>query len=224
MFSHKPALKQQLSKAASLFRRLFSLKVIQVVLVFFILLLTTPIILFVILRPKIQKDINYGITFSSRYASQMSLNWRETYLNIIGDLGAKNLRLVAYWDEIEKTQDSYDFTNIKWQVEEAQKRNLNVILAIGRKVPRYPECFEPTWWKELPSDQDVAGGKRAFLAFWNLQQPANQKRIGSKRNRISKKLRQKTNSCSRQRRRGILEAHIRTWRLPWDIYVQKNLV
>ena len=33
-----------------------------------------------------------------------------------------------------------------------EKRNLNVILSIGRKVPRYPECFVPQWWKEIPSD------------------------------------------------------------------------
>lgn len=121
-------------------------------LVFLVLLLISPLVLFFTLRPKVQKEINYGTTFSNRYSEQMGLNWRETYLNILDDLGAKNLRLITYWDEIEKNPDVYDFSNIKWQVEEAQKRNLNVILSIGRKVPRYPECFEPSWWKELPSD------------------------------------------------------------------------
>lgn len=152
MFNHKSALVKQFEKAGSLIRRLFSLRVIQVILVFLILLIVSPVILFFALRPKIQKDINYGITFSNRYSEQMGLNWRETYLNILNDLGAKNIRLVAYWDEIERTPDVYDFSNIKWQMDEAEKRGLNIILAIGRKVPRYPECFEPTWWKQLTSD------------------------------------------------------------------------
>lgn len=152
MFAHKSALKRQFEKAGSLLHRLFSLKLIQIVLVFLVLLFISPIIFFLVLRPKVQREINYGTTFSNRYSEQMGLNWRESYLNILNDLGVKNIRLVAYWDEIEKNPDVYDFSNIKWQIEEAQKRNLNVILAIGRKVPRYPECFEPSWWKELPSD------------------------------------------------------------------------
>lgn len=152
MFAHKSTLKKQFEKAIKLIGRLLSLKLIQIMLVFLFLLILSPLVLFFVLKPKIQKDISYGVTFSSRYSEQMGLNWRETYLNILDDLGVKNLRLVAYWDEIEKTPDVYDFSNIKWQVEEAQKRNLNVMLSIGRKVPRYPECFEPTWWKELPSD------------------------------------------------------------------------
>lgn len=152
MFEHKSALKKQLEKAGRLIGRLFSMKVIQGALIFLLLLIISPIILFVILRPKVQKEIIYGTTFSNRYAQQMGLNWKETYLNILDDLKAKNIRLVAYWDEIEKNPDQYDFSNIKWQIDEAEKRELNVILVIGRKVPRYPECFEPSWWKELASD------------------------------------------------------------------------
>ena len=62
--------------------------------------------------------------------------------------------MVAYWDEIEQTQGVYDFTNISWQLEEAQKRDVNVMLAIGRKVPRYPECFQPEWEKKLTNEEE----------------------------------------------------------------------
>jgi len=152
MFDHKSALHKQLEKAWRLIVRLFSIRVVQIFFVFLFLLLLSPVILFFFLKPKIQKNINYGVTFSSKYAEQMGLNWREVYLKTLDDLGAKNIRLVAYWDEIEKTPDVYDYTNIKWQMDEAEKRDLYVILAIGRKVPRYPECFEPDWWLTLSSN------------------------------------------------------------------------
>ena len=152
MFEHKSAIHKQIDKALSLIRRLFSLRVIQVFLVFLLLLLISPLILFIVLKPKIQHNINYGVTFSSRYAEQIGLKWREVYLKTLDELGAKNIRIVAYWDEIEKTEDNYDFSNIKFQLDEAEKRKLNIILAIGRKIPRYPECFEPQWWKDLPSN------------------------------------------------------------------------
>jgi hypothetical protein len=152
MFKHTPDIKKQLTKAWSLIRRLFSLRVIQVLFIILFILIISPIILFFVLKPKVQHNINYGVTFSSKYAQEIGLNWREVYIKTLDDLGAKNLRLVAYWDEIEKNQDEYDYSNIRFQLEEAEKRNLSVILAIGRKVPRYPECFEPQWWKELPSN------------------------------------------------------------------------
>jgi hypothetical protein len=152
MFKPKPALKKQLEKAGRLLRRLFSLKVVKIILITLAVIILSPFILFFILRPKVQKNINYGVTFSNRFADQMGLNCRETYIMTLDDLQVKNIRLVAYWDEIEQEKDIYDYSNIKWQLDEAEKRNINVILSLGRKVPRYPECFEPPWWKELPSD------------------------------------------------------------------------
>lgn len=152
MFKPKTALKKQLEKAGRLIKRLFSLKVVKIILVSLAVILLSPFILFFILRPKVQKNINYGVTFSNRFAEEMGLNWNETYIKILDDLQVKNIRLVAYWDEIEQEKDIYDYSNIKWQLDEAEKRNVNVILSLGRKVPRYPECFEPPWWKELPSD------------------------------------------------------------------------
>lgn len=144
--------REELKKASILLKKLFSLKAVKIIVAILLFLLFAPFILFFILRPKVQKDINYGVTFSNRFCEQMGLNWREVYIKTLDDLQAKNLRLVAYWDEIEQEKDVYDYSNIKWQLEEAEKRNANVILSIGRKVPRYPECFEPTWWDELPSD------------------------------------------------------------------------
>lgn len=152
MFKRRPAILRDISRVKKLLRKLFSLRLIRVCLVVLIILLLAPFILFFFLRPKPALDINYGVTFSNKYAAELGLDWKDAYIKILDDLKVKNLRLVAYWDDIEKENDVYDYSDIKWQLEEAGKRNVSVILAIGRKVPRWPECFEPTWWKNTDGE------------------------------------------------------------------------
>ena len=157
MFKLKSKKKYNLKKEAGslkfLLSHLFELKIIKFLLVVLAILIIGPIILFVIWRPKTQNNINYGVTFSSKYAEQLGMDWKEVYLAILDDLNVKNLRLVAYWDETEPEPDQYNFENIKWQLDEAEKRDVKVIMAIGRKVPRFPECFEPQWWKNIDDEE-----------------------------------------------------------------------
>ncbi len=95
----------------------------------------------------------YGLNFSQKYATDLGLNWQEAYLHILDELKPKNLRISAHWDLIEKEPNKFDFRDLNWQVEEAQKRNINIILAIGRRTPRWPECHTPQWAKNLPEKQ-----------------------------------------------------------------------
>lgn len=140
------------TQAIRLLKKLFHLHLVLIFLGIILVTLIVPLIVFVVLRPRVQNNINYGVTFSPRYATQIGLNWRDAYLKTLDDLGVKNLRIVAYWDQIEKTRGKYDFTDVKWQLDQAEKRGAKVIMTIGRKVPRYPECFEPDWWKTLSTD------------------------------------------------------------------------
>ena len=94
-------------------------------------------------------EIVFGVTFSQLFAEQMGLDWRMVYSNILDDLGVKKLRLVAYWQKIEPKQNEYSFADLDWQIEEAGKRKAEVILTIGRKLPRWPECHIPDWAGEL---------------------------------------------------------------------------
>lgn len=144
---------RDLKKAYRLIKRFFSFQVVRVLILILVVITISPMILFYFYRPRPQPNINYGITFSNKYANDLGLDWKQTYLEILDDLDTQNLRLVAYWDDIEKEKDTYNFEDIKWQLDEAEKRDLNVIMTIGRKVPRYPECFEPTWWKEMESEE-----------------------------------------------------------------------
>lgn len=120
---------------------------------------TTPILIFLLLyivitsiiyKPK--RPIEYGITFSQKYAKELNLDWKKTYIDILEGLSVKNIRLVAYWDDIETEKGIYNFSDMDFLLSEAEKRKINVILTLGRKLPRWPECFEPQWAKEKGED------------------------------------------------------------------------
>lgn len=91
------------------------------------------------------KPYELGVTFSAPYARALGLNPRETYTAILDDLDVKQFRLVSYWNEIESTKGTYDFSELDWQMSEAAKHGATVSLAIGLRQPRWPECHAPDW-------------------------------------------------------------------------------
>lgn len=105
----------------------------------------------------------YGATFSARYASDLGLNPVEVYEEMITDMGIRKMRLVAYWDEIEKEDDVLDFSSLDWQMEMSEKYGIEVILTIGRRVPRWPECHIPRWVNEL-SKEEQGNELKEFIA------------------------------------------------------------
>lgn len=93
-----------------------------------------------VLSPK-----TYGVTFSPSQASVLGLDPHKVYAAIFDDLGVRHIRIGAYWNQIEDVRGTYDFSTVDWQVEEAEKRGAELIFALGRKVPRWPECHIPGW-------------------------------------------------------------------------------
>lgn len=95
--------------------------------------------------PAAREDVHLGMTFSSRYATDLGLDWRETYVTLLQDVGVRKLRLPVYWDLVEQKQGEYLYADVDWQLAEAKKVGAEVILTIGVKVPRWPECHIPDW-------------------------------------------------------------------------------
>ncbi|OGY41464.1 MAG: hypothetical protein A2Y82_00980 [Candidatus Buchananbacteria bacterium RBG_13_36_9] len=91
------------------------------------------------------KKIIYGTTFTKSFAKYLDLDWRLAYTDMLDDLKVRYIRLPVYWDEIEPEKDLYNFTDIDWQVAEAEKRDAHLILVLGRRQPRWPECHDPAW-------------------------------------------------------------------------------
>ncbi|MBI2593518.1 DMT family transporter [Candidatus Daviesbacteria bacterium] len=94
-----------------------------------------------------------GVTFSARYARELGLDPREVYENIINELNPEIIRLPLYWDEVEKNPNEFDFSQTEEFVKMAADSRTEIILVLGFKQPRWPECFRPDWTKNLQQDQ-----------------------------------------------------------------------
>ncbi len=112
---------------------------------------------------KSQKNAELGVTYSARYAKDIGLDWKETLKAILDDLNPSYVRIPIYWDLSEPAKDVYDFSEIDWQLVEAERKKAKVVLVIGQKVPRWPECFIPKW---IGDDEGIR--KQELLEFINV--------------------------------------------------------
>ncbi len=137
---------QELVRIKKLASQIFGYKVVKLTIFLFVISIVLPISFFLVVKPKPAQKITWGINFSQKYATELGLDWRDAYLKILDDLKPKHARLVIYWDQTEPTEGNYVYSDTLWQLDEAKKRDVKVIMTIGRKVLRYPECHEPNWW------------------------------------------------------------------------------
>lgn len=114
----------------------------------FILFLALFCYFFAGVPPKAEK-IEWGINFSQKHAENLGLNWKEVYSALFDDLAAKKIKIATYWDLLEPAEGLYSFGDLDWQISEAEKRGAEIILVIGMKTPRWPECHIPDWAKNL---------------------------------------------------------------------------
>lgn len=96
------------------------------------------------------EPLNLGVTFIPEYAISFGLDPKDTMHAILTDLGVKRLRLVSYWNDIEPTQGTYDFSQLDWQFDMAEAAGAGVDLSLGLRQPRWPECHMPTWASTEP--------------------------------------------------------------------------
>ena len=102
------------------------------------------------------KNPVFGVTFSQEYATSLNLDWHKVLVDILDELKVKDFRLVAYWDLIEPDKDNYNFGDLDWQINEVVKRDGKIILTIGQRVPRWPECHWPQWiYKVTPAERQA---------------------------------------------------------------------
>jgi hypothetical protein len=98
-----------------------------------------------------------GLVYSVKQAETLGLDPQKTFQQILSDFHPKYLRLIAYWDRIEKTKGSYNFSELDSEVAAAGSAGAKLTLVFGRKVPRWPECHLPAWYGGLSStDQRAA--------------------------------------------------------------------
>jgi len=100
-----------------------------------------------------KNELEYGITFSHKQAKALGLDWQKVYLSILDDLKAKKIRLAAYWNEIEAKESEFYWNELDWEINEADLRGAEVVLAVGGRLPRWPECHFPDWINNVSADK-----------------------------------------------------------------------
>ena len=152
-------------------------KTIKKIKYFYVFLIIFLFLIFLLSRGCIydKKDLSYGVTFSLKQAESLGLDWKETYVSILDDLKVKKIRLAAYWDEIEKEKDNYSWDDLDWQIEKASEAGTEIILAVGGRLPRWPECHFPKWIENV--SQKEKGGQLLEYIELTINRYKNNKNI-----------------------------------------------
>ncbi len=95
------------------------------------------------------EKMEWGASFSKRAAEPFGLDWKEVYLAILDDLKVNRLRISSFWSETEPAAGQFDFGEMDFMLAEAAKRDVKIILTLGRRQPRWPESHIPDWAKNL---------------------------------------------------------------------------
>lgn len=120
----------------------------RIVIFILVLVIVVASLLWWLARKPIPETITYGMSFNTMYANELGLDWKETYNAIVDDLGVRHFRLAAHWPMIEPKKDVYNFAELDYQIKKAEEVGATVVLAVGRRLPRWPECHVPSWAKE----------------------------------------------------------------------------
>jgi len=118
----------------------------------FLIILFLIFLLFIIFFPFRTAPI-WGVSFSQKHSEDLGLDWRKNYLDLLEDLKIKHLRVITYWDLLENKNGNYFFNDLDWQIAEAEKRDVKIILIVGMKTGRWPECHLPDWAKKINKEE-----------------------------------------------------------------------
>lgn len=98
------------------------------------------------------KPLQLGVSFIPDYASSLGVDPQET-MDALLNIGVKHFRLVSYWSDMERTPGQYNFSQLDWQMQKAEAAHANVVLTLGLRQPRWPECHMPDWAAGEPKSQ-----------------------------------------------------------------------
>jgi len=98
-------------------------------------------------------SVKWGISWSAGQAEFLGLDSKKVFLAILQDLRPESIRLAANWKEVEPNPGKYDFQETDWYLDQAQKAGVGVVMVVGQKAPRWPECHVPEWTNDLVGEQ-----------------------------------------------------------------------
>lgn len=158
--------KKQSQKLAAHTKRFKILKWIIVVLGGLFVIWCLGMLLFGVIYQRQHRNdkVIIGASFSKETAEDLGMDWKANYIDLLDDMKLKHFRLMSYWSQIEGERGIYNFEHLDWQFAEAEKRDAKVTLSIGLRQPRWPECHQAGWAKELYKS-DYAAWEKELYAF-----------------------------------------------------------
>jgi hypothetical protein len=90
------------------------------------------------------QPLQMGVSFIPDYAQSLGVDPQQTMDALIG-IGVKQFRLVSYWSDMEPSPGQYDFSQLDWEFHKAEAAHAKIILTVGLRQPRWPECHAPSW-------------------------------------------------------------------------------
>lgn len=129
---------------------------ISLIKILVVLALVLGVAWWFLLREPYPDTIQYGVSFNTLYAEELGLDWEEVYRAILTDLEVRHFRLAAHWPMVMPSEDEWNFSELDKQLQLAQEHDAKVVFAIGRRLPRWPECHVPEWAKEKNWEEQKA--------------------------------------------------------------------
>ncbi len=90
------------------------------------------------------KPLQLGVSFIPDYAQSLGEN-PQSAMDALLSIGVRQFRLVSYWSDIETSPGHYDFSQLDWEFKKAESKHATIILTLGLRQPRWPECHAPSW-------------------------------------------------------------------------------
>lgn len=87
----------------------------------------------------------YGVSYSFEQALWYGLDPHKSYIDLIENVHFSWIRLPFFWNQMVDKNGNFNknFDDLKFAIEEAQRRNIKVIIALGTKTPYFPEYHWP---------------------------------------------------------------------------------
>jgi hypothetical protein len=90
------------------------------------------------------QPLEQGVSFVPDYAQSLGVD-PQANMDALLNIGVKHFRLVSYWSDMEPRPGTYDFSQLDWEFQKAEKAHAKIILTVGLRQPRWPECHAPGW-------------------------------------------------------------------------------
>ena len=127
-----------------------------------VLLLFLAFIINAFLNPIPQREIveggrnAYGTSYSFEQAEWYGLDSRKAYVDLLEKFDFEWVRIPFFWNQMVSEDGELRIEILEYAVEEAAKRNVNVVIALGAKTPYYPEFHLPeNIASQLKSGQNI---------------------------------------------------------------------